>query len=309
MPNLNTNNKCVVAVATAVLCTILGLPGGDGLAAASASNNNNHHQHNSHKEVVTNQFHVIIKRSPKSEVDDNPREIADQVAKEHGFHNLGHVLGNAEEFHFVHHALPAARIKRSTHHIRTLKADKRVHSAVQQTGFRRVKRGYKPLEQQVRVPTQDEELFGDRLEAKRSPWVSLRRALDDEEQQQADQTDPRVVHDENFFNRLQLSHHRNDKRGYNPLKVENLVDLPPETDPTDPLFQHQWYLKNNGEGKGKKDLDLNVEPAWALGYTGKNVTTAIMDDGVDYIHEDPKYNYNAKASYDLSTTDPSPYPR
>ncbi len=34
----------------------------------------------------------------------------------------------------------------------------------------------------------------------------------------------------------------NDKRGYNPLKVENLVDLPPETDPTDPLFQHQWYL-------------------------------------------------------------------
>ena len=35
---------------------------------------------------------------------------------------------------------------------------------------------------------------------------------------------------------------RDEKRGYNSLQVENLVDLPPETDPTDPLFQHQWYL-------------------------------------------------------------------
>ena len=33
-------------------------------------------------------------------------------------------------------------------------------------------------------------------------------------------------------------------------------------------------------------LDLNVEPAWALGYTGKGVTTAIMDDGIDYMHPD-----------------------
>ena len=35
---------------------------------------------------------------------------------------------------------------------------------------------------------------------------------------------------------------RGEKRGYNPLKVENLVHLPPQVDPTDPLFQHQWYL-------------------------------------------------------------------
>ena len=30
---------------------------------------------------------------------------------------------------------------------------------------------------------------------------------------------------------------------------------------------------------GKPKLDLNVEAAWAQGATGKNVTTAIMDDG------------------------------
>ncbi|KAA0195099.1 hypothetical protein HAZT_HAZT005865 [Hyalella azteca] len=72
------------------------------------------------------------------------------------------------------------------------------------------------------------------------------------------------------------------KRGYLPLRVENLV--PPEsfksrTLPTDPDFKHQWYLRNVGQNGGKRHLDLNVEAAWALGYTGKNVTTAIMDDG------------------------------
>ncbi|CAG9105776.1 unnamed protein product [Plutella xylostella] len=34
-----------------------------------------------------------------------------------------------------------------------------------------------------------------------------------------------------------------------------------------------------------------------------------MDDGVDYMHPDLKYNYNAEASYDFSSNDPFPYPR
>ena len=45
-----------------------------------------------------------------------------------------------------------------------------------------------------------------------------------------------------------------------------------------------WWLSfsiqnNTGQAGGVPKLDLNVEAAWALGYTGKNVTTAIMDDG------------------------------
>ena len=68
-----------------------------------------------------------------------------------------------------------------------------------------------------------------------------------------------------------------------------------------------------------------------MGFTGKNITTAIMDDGVDYTHPDLmnnfvktlnhdsllKLNYllennnlkNAPASYDFSSNDPFPYPR
>ncbi|KAF2349666.1 Peptidase S8/S53 domain [Trinorchestia longiramus] len=70
-----------------------------------------------------------------------------------------------------------------------------------------------------------------------------------------------------------------------------------------------FVQRNVGQNGGKRHLDLNVEAAWALGYTGKNVTTAIMDDGVDYMHEDLKRNYNGRASWDFSSNDPYPYPR
>jgi len=82
-----------------------------------------------------------------------------------------------------------------------------------------------------------------------------------------------------------------------------------EARPNDPLFKHQWYLKNDGQAGGKKGLDLNVMGAWSRGVTGKNVTTAILDDGIDYTHPDLMYNYNAEASYDYSSNDPFPYPR
>lgn len=79
--------------------------------------------------------------------------------------------------------------------------------------------------------------------------------------------------------------------------------------PNDPDFEKQWYLLNTGQSGGVKGLDLNVLEAWAMGYSGAGITTAIMDDGIDYLHEDLKNNYNADASYDYSSNDPYPYPR
>lgn len=247
------------------------------------------------KEVATNTFYVKIHANP------NEPDLAHKIARRNGFHNLGPVLGSSHEYHFVHHGLPHARSKRSVGHLRLLKADPHVDVAVQQTGFLRAKRGFGLPK--AGLSAEDLALTA----AKRSPFASLREALDEDESLNFD---PHVVHDQGFFNRLQYSaNHRDEKRGYNPLKVEDLVDLPPETDPTDPLFQHQWYLKNTGQNGGKPRLDLNVAAAWAQGVTGKNVTTAIMDDGVDYMHPDLINNYNARASYDFSSNDPYPYPR
>lgn len=59
-------------------------------------------------------------------------------------------------------------------------------------------------------------------------------------------------------------------------------------------FSQHFFQKNTGQSNGKPRLDLNVEKAWAMGFTGKNITTAIMDDGVDYMHPDLKNNYVKK---------------
>lgn len=84
---------------------------------------------------------------------------------------------------------------------------------------------------------------------------------------------------------VQQSGFKRVKRGYKSLNIDQLVPLQQlknsgSQDPTDPYFQYQWYLKNTGQNGGKPKLDLNVEAAWAQGVTGKNVTTAIMDDGM-----------------------------
>uniref|UniRef100_A0A4W3JZQ6 Neuroendocrine convertase 2 n=1 Tax=Callorhinchus milii TaxID=7868 RepID=A0A4W3JZQ6_CALMI len=108
--------------------------------------------------------------------------------------------------------------------------------------------------------------------------------------------DPRVIHvsQQEAFERR--------KRGY-----RRISDI--DVDMNDPLFSKQWYLINTGQADGTPGLDLNVAEAWELGYTGKGVTIAIMDDGIDYLHPDLAENYNAEASYDFSSNDPYPYPR
>ncbi|KTG31038.1 hypothetical protein cypCar_00014824 [Cyprinus carpio] len=92
------------------------------------------------------------------------------------------------------------------------------------------------------------------------------------------------------------------KRGYR--EISNI-----EVNMSDPLFTKQWYLINTGQADGTPGLDLNVAEAWNMGFTGKGVTIAIMDDGIDYLHPDLASNYNAEASFDFSSNDPYPYPR
>jgi len=245
------------------------------------------------KEVFTNHFYVKI---DPDHGHPNADEIAHNIAKRNGFHHVGKVLGSNNEFHFMNTGVPRVRSKRSLIHTRKLKADPLVHQVYQQTGFKRVKR-MGASRQVIR-----EEQAKSRV--KRSIWSELQASLD------AQNIDPSVVHSQQFFDEIQnrIKPHNN-KRGYDELKVENMVDLEPAKDPTDPLFPYQWYLKNTGQNGGKPRLDLNVEAAWAQGVTGKNVTTAIMDDGVDYMHPDLYNNYNARASYDFSSNDPYPYPR
>jgi len=72
---------------------------------------------------------------------------------------------------------------------------------------------------------------------------------------------------------------------------------------TDKEWPRQWYLNRGG------DIDMNVEEAWDLGYSGKGVTVTILDDGVEWNHPDLKDNYVEAASYDINANDDDPFPR
>ncbi|CRL07391.1 CLUMA_CG020365, isoform A [Clunio marinus] len=191
-------------------------------------------------ELFTSSFLVRFKRSV------NNLEAHD-IAKRNSFHNIGPLPGSfGKEYHFRHSSIPHVRSRRSIAHTRLLKKEPLIHNAIQQPGFKRVKRGFRTL---------------------KSPAAISNYPIESEKYSESSNV------------------------------------------PTDPYFPFQWYLRNTGQNGGKMRLDLNVQAAWDQGVTGKNVTTAIMDDGVDYMHPDLKFNYNAEASYDFSSNDPFPYPR
>ncbi|XP_052829695.1 neuroendocrine convertase 2 [Octopus bimaculoides] len=200
-------------------------------------------------EVITNSWYVQLHG-------EGGIPVAKELAKRSGFTYISPILSSNTEFHFKHRAVPHARKRRSLSHTRSLKTYPQVKFAVQQSGYVRQKRGFKPL----------------------SKLIQQEGSV-----QVYPQLSPKLRTVDKRFNML------------------------PE--PTDPFYPKQWYLKNNGQSGGIEGLDLNVNMAWSKGFTGKNITTAIMDDGIDYLHEDLRDNYNADASFDFSSHDPFPYPR
>ena len=47
-------------------------------------------------------------------------------------------------------------------------------------------------------------------------------------------------------------------------------------------------FQNKGADGG---YDMNIQAAWEKGYTGRGVVLTILDDGIEYTHEDLKENY------------------
>jgi len=64
-----------------------------------------------------------------------------------------------------------------------------------------------------------------------------------------------------------------------------------------------WYLNRGGM------LDMNVQEAWEMGITGKNIVVTILDDGIEKDNPDLVANYDPQASYDVNQNDADPTPR
>ncbi|EZA46395.1 Neuroendocrine convertase, partial [Ooceraea biroi] len=77
----------------------------------------------------------------------------------------------------------------------------------------------------------------------------------------------------------------------------------------DELWEQEWYLQDTRTNKALPKLDLNVLPLYRLGITGRGIRIAVLDDGLEYTHDDLRNNYDATISYDINEGDYDPFPR
>lgn len=77
-------------------------------------------------------------------------------------------------------------------------------------------------------------------------------------------------------------------QGRAPASKDTLsAQLANQFDIKDPLWPKQWHLANNEI----REHMINATDVWASGITGKNVTIAIVDDGLDMTSDDLKANF------------------
>uniref|UniRef100_A0A0K0G445 Proprotein convertase subtilisin/kexin type 4 (inferred by orthology to a human protein) n=1 Tax=Strongyloides venezuelensis TaxID=75913 RepID=A0A0K0G445_STRVS len=101
------------------------------------------------------------------------------------------------------------------------------------------------------------------------------------------------------FNGPEYNEIHNIKKRYN--NIYSIPTLPFK----DPLYKDQWYLN----GKINNGYDMNIREAWLMGYSGKNVSISILDDGIQIDHPDLAKNYDPLASIDINDGDDDPTPQ
>ena len=73
----------------------------------------------------------------------------------------------------------------------------------------------------------------------------------------------------------------------------------------DPFFPDQWHLHDPLGGEHSPFMEyrshINVFPAWRAGHTGRGVTIAVLDDGIDATQPDLVNQFSVLTSCDTST--------
>jgi hypothetical protein len=81
----------------------------------------------------------------------------------------------------------------------------------------------------------------------------------------------------------------------------------------DPLVAYQWHLENTGQDAFSSTFpiagnDMNISSAWKDGVSGAGVKVAVVDDGLEGMHEDLAENFDLEGSFNFVTqgNDPTP---
>lgn len=80
---------------------------------------------------------------------------------------------------------------------------------------------------------------------------------------------------------------------------------PRELLPNDPLFGHQWHLRNTAQGMGEEDADIDASLAWDMEQGAAATTIAIIDFGFEITHPDLQPNVVSGWDFVQNDNDPS----
>lgn len=69
-------------------------------------------------------------------------------------------------------------------------------------------------------------------------------------------------------------------------ETDEIVGIKATIRPRDPQFGEQWALLNEGQRGGKQGADIGATTAWTVTTGSQDVVVAVLDSGVDYMHED-----------------------
>ncbi|XP_043794709.1 neuroendocrine convertase 1-like [Apis laboriosa] len=198
--------------------------------------------------------------------------VASLLALQSGYKHLGPVLGFKDTYIWLKDDKGGQQKRGGIRSTKALNSSSKIIWADQQKTIKRHKRDYVPLSS---LDSEKPLIREKRLEVDQYRLNSIKEGDDGEDWQEFRMEDPQD-------SRLMFN---------------------------DELWDQEWYLRDTRSNKALPKLDLNVLPLYRLGITGRGVRIAVLDDGLEYTHDDLRNNYDPDISYDVNEGDDDPFPR
>ncbi|CAL7950535.1 unnamed protein product [Xylocopa violacea] len=196
-------------------------------------------------------------------------QVASLLALQSGYKHLGPVLGFDDTYIWLRDSSSGQKKRGGVRLTKALNSSTRIIWADQQKAIERHKRDYVPLSD-----------------------FDSERPLIREKRLELDQYHSNSIEDDQDWRKVWQDDSEDSKLMFN-----------------DELWDQEWYLQDTRSNKALPKLDLNVLPLYRLGVTGRGVRIAVLDDGLEYTHDDLANNYDPDISYDVNENDDDPLPR
>ena len=257
---------------------------------------------NEYTELDDNNYALDLAIKLKQEFGDDL--VSDLFATSYGLEKVARVADLDQEENLFHFKLTnplldtenmeqneipkEAHVRRKRHvfnKVEELRQDDRVEYVLPQRYLTREKRDGGDVETNE-LYREIEEILDDELEVEPRKNYKLKNGLDIILEQRLEEL-TRELENEQKIKRKNMQEHLAEEF-LKKIDLDAITGpvLDNEIDFNDKNYKQEWYLINDGQLNIPNMHDLNVKQAWLKGFTGKNISIVIIDDGIDHEHPD-----------------------